>query len=346
MRAVGAVRQRAHMPPSRAVTARLAIVRERVRERATSLGGVFRRVDLREWGESENDLDAMLRRGWWTRLHRRVYVDTDLLAHADSTARHLLGCAASVIAVDCPAFAYAATGAAVHELALPAGRLDRVRLIRPPGHDPRALRRRLSNPTHLAPVEIHTHALRPGDTLTLRGIPTVNRAIAAVTAAAACDRDWATAVLDSAAWRGAVPLEELFRTCEEYGAIRGIGVVRAALPDVRAGAQSPLETFSRLRLVRAGLAEPRLQVPLYDTEGLIGYVDALFDELGVVGEADGKIKYGADPATIVAEKRREDRIRALGYAVVRWTWDEVMRTPGLVATRILDASRWSARRTG
>lgn len=106
------------MPPHHAVTARLTTVRDAVRVHAAQTGGVFRRSELREWGVGDNDLEAMLRRGWWTRLHRRVYVDTDELSGAAPVARHLLMCAASIAALDGPAYAFAATAAALHELPL------------------------------------------------------------------------------------------------------------------------------------------------------------------------------------------------------------------------------------
>ena len=95
--------------------------------------------------------------------------------------------------------------------------------------------------------------------------------------------------------------------------------------------------------MRRGISEPRLQVPLYDDGGLVGYVDMLFERHGVVGEADGRIKYlkGDD---LLEEKRREDRLRALGYAVVRWGWPEAMGDMRTVASQIVAAGRWSRRR--
>ena len=49
-----------------------------------------------------------------------------------------------------------------------------------------------------------------------------------------------------------------------------------------------------------------------------------------VGEFDGRVKYGRlvrpgqDPGDVVyAEKLREDRLRAQGLAVVRWTWSDL-----------------------
>ena len=69
----------------------------------------------------------------------------------------------------------------------------------------------------------------------------------------------------------------------------------------------------------------------YDLEGFIARTDFFWPEYGVVGEFDGDAKYLDDELldgrstreTILAEKKREDRLRALGYAVVRWDWNAV-----------------------
>jgi len=139
----------------------------------------------------------------------------------------------------------------------------------------------------------------------------------------------------------------LFRSlaaiADDWPRLRGIGVVRSMLPLVRSGAQTPLESISRLRLVNAGLPEPMLQYPLYDREGLIGYADMGWPELGVIGECDGLMKYQSGEV-LIQEKRREDRIRALGFIVVRWTWDDIIRYSQEVAAQIWRASRLATRR--
>ena len=68
-----------------------------------------------------------------------------------------------------------------------------------------------------------------------------------------------------------------------------------------------------------------------------------WESLGVIGEADGQMKYETR-VDIFNEKLREDRLRALGYIVVRWTWDEIMTDPKAVARRILVGSQISRRR--
>ena len=84
------------------------------------------------------------------------------------------------------------------------------------------------------------------------------------------------------------------------------------------------------------------EVPFFDDDGLIGYVDMFFDSLGVIGEADGLIKYSTGE-DLIAEKRREDRLRRL-HPVVRWDWQRIWSDPKSVAGQIRDASTW--RRAG
>ena len=74
-------------------------------------------------------------------------------------------------------------------------------------------------------------------------------------------------------------------------------------------------------------------------------VDFLFRAQRVVVEFDGAVKYGG-PGTqgqlaLVAEKRREDTIRRLGYVVVRLTWAD-LASPERVASLIRAAIRLAA----
>lgn len=93
-----------------------------------------------------------------------------------------------------------------------------------------------------------------------------------------------------------------------------------ALADARC--ESVGETRTRLLLRDLG-HEPRSQVVLSDNDGFVARVDFLVGQ--VVVEFDGLVKYeGADGRTaLVAEKRREDRLRAMGFAVVRLTWRDL-----------------------
>jgi len=57
--------------------------------------------------------------------------------------------------------------------------------------------------------------------------------------------------------------------------------------------------------------------------------DFLVDDTMVLVEFDGLVKYGGTD-DLVAEKRREDRLRALGHEVVRVTWADLDRPERIV----------------
>ena len=97
-------------------------------------------------------------------------------------------------------------------------------------------------------------------------------------------------------------------------------------------AESPLESLVRLRMHEGGLPAPELQVQLGDRYGPLARVDFLVDGRVVV-EADGMLKYD-DPGALRQEKLREDRLRDLGFEVVRCTWAEVVGGPDLLISRI------------
>lgn len=77
--------------------------------------------------------------------------------------------------------------------------------------------------------------------------------------------------------------------------------------------------------------EARSQVVLSDDDGFVARVDFLVGL--VVVEFDGLVKYeGAEGRrALAAEKRREDRLRARGFAVVRLTWADLDRPDRVAA---------------
>lgn len=317
----------------------LQAVADHVRSLAVAHGRVFRRSDLVDWGLPADTVVPMLRRGWWVRLHHGVYVDArDAAVDPNEPAGHLLRLAASIRALPEPAYAFGVSAALLHGLALPRGLDHDVHLVRPLGREGRSLTRRITARDRLDQPVIRTHQLRPEDVTVVNGVPTVVPALAAVSAAVRCEPDWAVALMDSAAWQVPAAIDDMRHHAERLQHLAGIGIARAALSMVRSGAQTPLESHSRLRLLRCDLPEPRLQVPFYDAEGLIGIVDMYFDELGVIGEADGLLKYrsGAD---LIHEKHREDRLRRQ-KPVVRWDWRRIFAAPESVAGELREAARW------
>lgn len=314
------------------------MIRERVHAHAQRRHGVFRRSDLAGLDIDPHCIRAFLRRGWWTKLHHGVYIDTQVLDKmSDPHQRLRIIASAALLALPGPAYAFGPTAAHLNGLVVDRNLLSRVALVRPLGSEQRSLRRRVITPSELGDVTVHRHAV-PQERLTIvDGIPSVDRVTAAITTAAVSDPMWALATLDSLVWSDPALLQELPRLIEQWKGIRGLGRVREAATLSRVGAQTALESISRFRLMAGGLPEPHLQVAFHDENGLIGYADMVWEALGVIGEADGLGKYQTRE-DLIAEKRREDRLRALGWIVVRWTWDEILRNPGAVVERVRRAA--------
>lgn len=117
-------------------------------------------------------------------------------------------------------------------------------------------------------------------------------------------------------------------------------------------AESPGESLSRAVMHRTGFPPPELQRVFNTSEGQFR-TDFFWDEENVVGEFDGALKYsgraagsaipsgisaanraGSGPESahdawrvVLEEKRRDDAIRASGVRFVRWSWNDVDRSP-------------------
>lgn len=334
---------------ARRTSSELDDVRAVVAELAAAQGGVFRRSDLIAWGLEPTLVVTMKRNGIWRRLHHGVYVDVDVwTASTDPATRHALIAAATIAALPSGVALYGPSAAVIHGHAVDRGLLGQVHIVRPKGADSRALTRRLTAIDRLTPAIVHTFDV-PEGLLTLHsGLPVAGPDLAACSTAMVSSHVWAIATLDSAAWQDPDSIRRFTEISDLWPRISGAGRLRAALPHVRSGAQTPLESISRVKLIANEVPEPMLQVPLVDETGQIGIVDMLFEGLSVVGEADGALKYdGPDGPTVLRlEKRREDRIRRQGFGVVRWGWGEAMGSMRGVARDIWAASRVSRRRVG
>ncbi|MEZ5193985.1 MAG: hypothetical protein R2734_16850 [Nocardioides sp.] len=119
------------------------------------------------------------------------------------------------------------------------------------------------------------------------------------------------------------------------------------------GAQSPGESRGRWLFRIGGLPCPETQFRVHDTTGrLVGITDWGWPDHGLLGEFDGRVKYGRDlwaahapEATgdvVFAEKQREDALReATGFAVVRLVWSDLDR-PRLTVERVRRRLRGAA----
>ncbi len=194
-----------------------------------------------------------------------------------------------------------------------------------------------------AGVLVHTAAL-PGEHVTaIRGVPLTSAARTVVDLARMLPFAEGVAVADSA-------LRAVKTTRREIDAVlarcvRWPGVQQARRVAVFADprAESVLESLGRVAFHQAGLPPPDLQVWVGDEGEVIGRVDFLWRRYATIAEADGAIKY-RNPQQARAQLARDARLRGAGYEVVHFTWPEITRVPGQVASAVAAAFQASAGR--
>src|SRR5699024_11171520 len=110
--------------------------------------------------------------------------------------------------------------------------------------------------------------------------------------------------------------------------------VRSALVDARERVESPKETQTRLTLLRAGFAEPEINLPVRaPRSGERFRIDLAYPRLRIAVEDDGsgpstdKKRHGAD-------RRKDDVLRERGWRAARASAD-ALREPGDFLGRLL-----------
>ena len=150
--------------------------------------------------------------------------------------------------------------------------------------------------------------------------------------------DESVVAADAALRNRTVSLTGLNNTLYDCRGWPGTRAARAAIAFSDRRSESVLESLSRVQIHRFDLPAPELQAEIRDRSGrFVARVDFLFDEWGVVGEADGLEKY-AIHGVEEHEQRRRQRIENLGYAFVRWQYADLGRFE-IIADRIRHAAR-------
>lgn len=286
-------------------------------------GGVATSAQLHACGVTPQLLRRWVGSGQLVRLRRNALVRGEVWRAAPPWDRHLVRARAVMLGVrdaDPPVAlshhsALAVMGLSVHATD------DDVHLVR------------VGSGTSRRRPGLVRHAAVEEDRITdAFGLPTVTPAVACMQVAATFGAEAGLVAADSALRLGHCAREDLEELCGWPWL--GRGRPAAALVAQRADArhESAGETRTSLLLHRLGYdATP--QVWIRDASGAaVGRVDLLLAGSRVVVEFDGRLKY-SDQGDIVAEKLREDRIRELGYEVVRLTWSDLAR-PDLVRAKI------------
>lgn len=124
----------------------------------------------------------------------------------------------------------------------------------------------------------------------------------------------------------------------------GHGTKRARTVTEHANGASESAGESRCRwiFILMGLPVPELQAIIIDNGAFVARVDFLFRDEWTIVEFDGLGKY-ASREDLVAEKQREDRLRSMGYTIVRLTWAD-LANPAAIRVKIRTAFDLAGRR--
>jgi very-short-patch-repair endonuclease len=184
---------------------------------------------------------------------------------------------------------------------------------------------------------IHRSALPPGDVTMRWSLP--------VTTPARTWRDLAGVILQPALLAvtdqllgGLCTRDDLERQLASRPKGRGSARARAVLPLADPRAESPMESVLRWLIHAAGLPAPALQHQIRDASGaFLGRADFAWPDRKVLVEFDGNVHRERD--VFVNDVRRQNRLIADGWTVLRFTSADVLGRPDEVIAAIRRALR-------
>jgi Protein of unknown function (DUF559) len=168
----------------------------------------------------------------------------------------------------------------------------------------------------------------------LYGLPVTTAARTVIDIARTSPFMEAVVVADSALYERHTSKTELRRVLASCAQWPGTAAAKAVVDFASGLAESVLESCSRVIFHEQGLPPPALQVHVFSRAGtLIARVDFMWQEYGVIAEADGLLKYDSGQ-TAIKELARDRLLREEGYEVIHFTWKELFSEPERVITRI------------
>lgn len=279
--------------------------------------------DLALIGASSRPLSAAAKSGRLLRLRHGVYVERDLWTNLNFWQQYRLQVEAAAESLQSPTIFSHHSGASVWGIPtiLKDQPVHALTTFRGGGRSRAGVRRHLVEPAMAEAQEID-------------GLLVTSRMATVLDLAAFVPFAEAVVRLDHVLKPDAVRGLAAFTKAELLDALPGrypLAVerrVRAVVAFADSASGSPGESYSRGVIHVSGFAPPELQYEVRNSTGRVAYSDFYWEGSRTVGEFDGVAKYqrdeflrGRTPGQVVVdEKIREDRIRATGRNVVRWTW--------------------------
>ncbi len=302
--------------------------------------GFFTRAMARELGYDDKAVARMVRAKAWHRFRRGYYSLADVWSALDAVARHLVRARAVLHSLGEDVALSHVSGLLPHGVDTWQVDLSRVHVTRLDGGAGRVE----------GDVVHHVGTSTPADVVEVNGLRTLTPVRCAIECGSTVTPEAALVLFGSLLHAGAAVPDDLYRqfhSMSHWPGVRRLHVpVRLATP----GLESVGESRGLWAFWTVGIPRPQVQFEVRDRYGvLVGTCDWGWPEHHLLGEFDGKIKFGRllrpgqTPGDVAfAEKHREDQIReATGFAVLRLIWSDYDR-PRQIRARF----ERLARRTG
>lgn len=282
---------------------------------------LIHRAALFERGVDADDIKRRLARGDWQSIRRGVYARSSAFSALDAQEQHRLRVSATMSQLDGPHVVSHLSAACMHGIALLRTPSQVVQVTNPSTHSGH---RRRSLQTFCATLD-------PDEITSVNRVPVTTVARTVVDVARLGGFDQGLVAADHALSRGWVDRGQLTACAARAAHRSGIRTAHQVIAFADPGAESVGESRSRIAMDREGIPAPELQFRVADRLGTVfARTDFRWREFNTVGEFDGAVKYGraltdgqSAGDAVFEEKLREDRIRELGFNVVRWIWDEL-----------------------
>jgi very-short-patch-repair endonuclease len=275
--------------------------------------GLFTRQQARACGFSAYQVRQRISAGRWRRIQGWVLAPDGLLITAvirDRAAQ--LAVPGSVLAGP----------AAARRWALPVSDPRTFLLVRPHAHPPRAM------------AECLYETVDPPDVQIFEGAHLTSRARTVFDCLRLLPRAEAHHLLDWALQQRVVGIDELAERVRGHVGRRGIPQLVALVRTAAQGDRSAAERMLTGLLRRARVPGWQPNVAIHDERGVIGIGDVVFDEIKLVVEADGWA-YHTTPDVFQADRRRQNRLVAAGWTVLRFTWRDLTERSEYVVNSVL-----------
>ncbi|NUT35344.1 MAG: DUF559 domain-containing protein [Hamadaea sp.] len=258
---------------------------------------------------------GQLRGATWVRLLPDIYL------YAEIPVDHRVMCEAAMMLLP-PGAAIGGTSAAWLWGARPLGEPRQVTAL-----VPRTCRMR-DHP----PIRIRRGPLAPKDITTVLGLAVSTPERTAFDIARLLPRTEAAVHLDTMLKKRKVRLDRLTSYVADHPGWPGRPRADEVLTLVEPLAESPMETLLRLLIVDAGLPRPVAQYAVMRGKRFVARLDYAYPDYRIALEYDGD--HHRDRVTHRFDMERQNELHVMGWTVLRFNADDVLRRPAQTAALI------------